>query len=105
MQSDDLKNITGAITDELVKDQMISFARNLSQIQNNDGRLAYASLLLSWVLEGGTEGLRYRRFRAISQAHASHMSDLANGVKPGHDASIVSSEFMVEVQKFLEFLS
>ena len=101
------KTITGVVSDSMVKEQMAGYAKNLSPVQDNDGRLAYASLLLAWVLEGTTQNFRYTRANAIWQVYINHMSDRCLGINHGSkvDTSITYPDFMIEVEKFLEFLS
>jgi len=99
--------ITGITSDVLVKSRMVDYAKDLSPVQDNDGRLAYASLLLAWVLQGETERIRLVRTKALEQTYQSHLSDRCWGVNhgPRTDVSIPYPDFMIEVQKFLEFLS
>lgn len=103
----DEQAITGVVSDYLVKDHMAEYAKDLSPAQDNDGRLAYASLLLSWVCEGETQNARYIRVKSIRQAHRNHMSDRCEGINfgPKIDTTISYPDFMAEIQKFLEFLS
>jgi hypothetical protein len=102
----DTHSITGFTSDLGIRDQMASYARDLSPVQDNDGRLAYASLLLAWVLQGSTKEIRRTRVKAVEQAAHNHMGDRT----PKHglaspDYMITYPDFMVEVEKFLEFLS
>jgi hypothetical protein len=99
------KTINGENTDTYVKDHLISIARDLSPVRDNDGRLAYASLLLSWILQGETPDLRFARTKSINQAYRNRVSDFGNGIKTGPDMTISYPDFVVEAEKFLEFLS
>lgn len=101
----DTHSITGFASDLGIRDQMADYARNLSPVQDNDGRLAYASLLLAWVLQGSTKEIRRTRVKAIEQAVHSHMIDRASSSGRSLDYMITYPDFMIEVEKFLEFLS
>jgi len=101
------RTINGENTDTYIKDHLVDIARALSPVQDNDGRLAYASLLLSWILQGETPEIRFSRTKSINQAYRNHMSNRSPGINygPPVDMTITYPDFMIEVQKFLDFLS
>jgi hypothetical protein len=101
------RTITGFTSDKYVKNRMLDYAKDLSPAEDFDGRMAYASLLLDWVLEGEDEAIRLTRTMALEQAYIGHLSDRCPGINYGHqtDTSIGFPDFMIRVDRILEFLS
>jgi hypothetical protein len=93
------KTINGENTDTYVKDRLVSIAQSLSPVQSTDGWLAYASLLLAWILEGETEKIRFTRTTAIQKAHSGRL------LLPSWERQMIYPEFLTEAEKIAEFLS
>lgn len=93
------KTINGENTDEYVKERLVTIAQNLSPVQSTDGYLAYASLLLAWIIEPEDMGLRSVRTTAIQKTHAAQLM-LPLGIR-----QITYPEFIAEAGKITEFLA
>lgn len=99
MQNVRNKTINGENTDEYVKERLVAIAQNLSPVQSTDGYLAYASLLLAWIIEPKDMGARFIRTTAIQKAHSARV-----GI-PVLDRQITYPEFIAEAEKIAEFLA
>lgn len=98
--------ITGYVSDTVVRASLAEIASRISPVQDNDGRMAYASLLLGWVLRGETGENRLARFKSIQRVASNHERDAWRDRAPGQDAGTTVSwpDFQEQAEKILEFI-
>lgn len=94
--------ITGVTADVFIKDRLVAITGDLSPVRNDNGKLAYAYLLLDWILDDETGSERLGRIKAIEQAFAAHQSDRRE--QQIRDLTILFPDFLIKVERYHRFM-
>lgn len=100
------RTINGRGSGEGARDRLADIASQLSPIESNDGRMAYATLLLGWILRGDTEDDRYARAQSVERAWRSHHRDRFANRAPGAPVDLINPfpDFIAEAETILKFI-
>jgi hypothetical protein len=103
---DNTKNINGRTSDIFTRERIADIASDLCPVHDNDARMTYAELILSWVMRGKGFDARYARTQSVEQAYQNHRSSVYRDKIPGVDMdfTMVYPDFEIEAEKILRFI-
>lgn len=102
----DTTEINGRASDTLVRSRIADIASDLCPLDDNDARMAYAALILGWILRGESLDARYARTQSVDRAYQNHSSAAWSNRIPGKQANltILFPDFQAEAEKLLKFI-
>lgn len=103
MSTEDTKEINGRNTDTYCRERIAEIASDLCPMQDNESRMAYANLILEWVMWGDTANERYSRTRAVERAYQNRLNDTFL-LEPGVGRTMTWPEFRYELNTLLKFI-
>lgn len=105
---EDTKDITGRFTDVHVRERVAEMASRLCPIKEADARMAYATLILGWVLRGESPNARYARLQSAQRAYNDHMADVTASQSAVQGMAIRQTmlypDFEATAERVLEFI-
>jgi hypothetical protein len=96
---EDTKEINGRNTDTYCRDRIADIASGLCPVQDNESRMAYANLILEWVMWGDTTIDRYARTQTVERAYQNRIKDTV-----GMDRAMTWPELRFELNTLLRFI-
>src|ERR1043166_850259 len=96
---EDTKEINGRNTDTSCRDRIADIASGLCPVPDNESRMAYANLILEWVMRGEDPVDRYARTRSVERAYQNRINDTFSVSR-----AMTWPEFRREAEKILWFL-